>query len=105
MLFLPESPRYLLHKHRTLDAFKVWKRVRGIHTMEAREEFFVMKVSGEQEEAEVAAGAGSRRAPWLDFFTKPRARRAVVYANIMVFLGQFTGINAIMVCFPKSDQA
>ena len=42
------------------------------------------------------SGFGSRRAPWLDFFTKPRARRAVVYANIMVFLGQFTGINAIM---------
>jgi len=56
MLFLPESPRYLLHKHRTLDAFKVWKRIRGINTLEAREEFFVMKVSSDEEQAEVAAG-------------------------------------------------
>ena len=33
---------------------------------------------------------------WLDFITVPRARRSIVYANIMIFLGQFTGINAIM---------
>ena len=33
---------------------------------------------------------------WLDFFTVPRARRSIIYANIMIFLGQFTGINAIM---------
>ncbi|KAH9825712.1 Inositol transporter 1 [Teratosphaeria destructans] len=96
MLFLPESPRYLMHKGRVLDAYKVWRRIRGTRDVESREEFFVMKVSTEEEEAEVAAGAGSRRAPWLDFFTKPRARRAIIYANMMIFLGQFTGINAIM---------
>jgi hypothetical protein len=33
---------------------------------------------------------------WLDFFTVGRCRRAIIYANIMVFLEQFTGINAIM---------
>ncbi|KAK5115095.1 hypothetical protein LTR62_001792 [Meristemomyces frigidus] len=96
MLFMPESPRFLMHKGRPLDAYKVWKRIRGVRDMESREEFFVMKVSTEEEEAEVAAGAGSRRFPWMDFFTKPRARRAIIYANIMIFLGQFTGINAIM---------
>ena len=96
MLYMPESPRFLLHKGRVLDAYKVWKRIRGIQTMEAREEFFIMKVGMEQEQAEVAAGSGSRSMPWLDFFTQPRARRAVVYANIMIFLGQFTGVNAIM---------
>ncbi|KAM3416096.1 hypothetical protein BST61_g9577 [Cercospora zeina] len=96
MLYMPESPRWLLHKHRPLDAYNVFKRIRGSSSIEAREEFFVMKVSTEQEQAEVAAGASSRNAPWLDFFTKPRARRAIVYANMMIFLGQFTGINAIM---------
>ncbi|KAM0712394.1 hypothetical protein Q7P37_011490 [Cladosporium fusiforme] len=96
MLYMPESPRYLLHKGRVLDAFKVWKRIRGTKTLESREEFFVMKVGMEQEHAEIAAGSGSRSMPWLDFFTKPRARRAVIYANIMIFLGQFTGVNAIM---------
>lgn len=96
MLYMPESPRFLLHKGRTLDAWKVWRRIRGVKSMESREEFFIMKVGLEQEQAEVAAGSGSRSMPWLDFFTKPRARRAVVYANIMIFLGQFTGVNAIM---------
>lgn len=95
MLFMPESPRYLMHKGRTVDAYKVWKRIRGVDTLDSREEFFVMKVSTEEEEAEVARGRTSKY-PWMDFITKPRARRAIIYANIMIFLGQFTGINAIM---------
>jgi len=96
MLFLPESPRFLMHDGKPLDAFMVWKRIRGLETLDSREEFFVMKASLEEEEAQIAAGAGNRRFPWMDFFTVPRARRALVYANIMIFLGQFTGINAIM---------
>ncbi|KAL1609999.1 fructose symporter [Paraconiothyrium brasiliense] len=95
ILFMPESPRYLMHKGRTLEAFKVWKRIRGTETREAREEFFIMKISTEEEEAEVNAGR-TNKFPWMDFFTKPRARRAIIYANTMIFLGQFTGINAIM---------
>ncbi|GAB7352580.1 hypothetical protein MBLNU459_g2964t1 [Dothideomycetes sp. NU459] len=95
MLYMPESPRYLMHKGRTVEAFKVWKRIRGVSTLDSREEFFVMKVSTEEEEAVVAAGRTSKY-PWVDFITKPRARRAIVYANVMIFLGQFTGINAIM---------
>ena len=95
ILFMPESPRYLMHKGHTLEAFKVWKRIRGTDTPEAREEFFIMKISTEEEQAEVAAGR-TNRFPWMDFFTKPRARRAIIYANMMIFLGQFTGINAIM---------
>lgn len=95
MLFMPESPRYLMHKHESLRAYKIWKTIRGISTADAREEFFVMKVSLEEEEAEIARGR-TKRFPWMDFFTVPRARRAIIYANIMIFLGQFTGINAIM---------
>ncbi|EMD88924.1 hypothetical protein COCC4DRAFT_137772 [Bipolaris maydis ATCC 48331] len=95
ILFMPESPRYLMHKKQPLESFKVWKRIRGISTHEAREEFFVMKVSTEMEEAEVAAQR-TNRFPWMDFFTKSRPRRAIIYANIMVFLGQFTGVNAIL---------
>jgi MFS family permease len=95
ILFMPESPRFLMHKGKPLEAFTVWRRIRNIKSPEAREEFFVMKVSTEEEEAEVAAGRNGNY-PWMDFITKPRARRAVIYANIMIFLGQFTGINAIM---------
>ncbi|KAF2717030.1 MFS sugar transporter-like protein [Polychaeton citri CBS 116435] len=95
MLYMPESPRFLLHKGKTLEAFKIWKRIRGTRDLEAREEFFVMKVSTDEEEAEIAAGRTSRF-PWMDFITKPRCRRAIVFANIMIFLGQFTGVNAIL---------
>lgn len=96
MLFLPESPRYLMHKGRTLDAYKVWKRIRGIETEEAREEFFVMKVAVLDEQHVVQEGAKNKNHPWMDFFSVPRARRALVYANIMILLGQLTGVNAIM---------
>ena len=96
MLFLPESPRFLMHKGQTLEAYKVWKRIRGIENSEAREEFFVMKVSVQHEAMVVAESATNKRFPWMDFFTVPRARRALVYANIMILLGQLTGVNAIM---------
>ncbi|KAH9904769.1 sugar transporter-domain-containing protein [Xylariomycetidae sp. FL2044] len=96
MLFLPESPRFLMHKGRTLEAYKVWKRIRGIESAEAREEFFVMKVSVLDEEHVTSEGSKNKRFPWMDFFTNPRARRALVYANIMILLGQLTGVNAIM---------
>jgi MFS family permease len=45
MFFLPESPRFLMHKGRVLDAYKVWKRIRGVENREARDEFFVMTSS------------------------------------------------------------
>jgi hypothetical protein len=112
MLYLPESPRFLMHKGKTLEAYKVWKRIRGVESLESKEEFFLMKVSVEEEEAEVAAGASNKRFPWVDFFTYvplssigcmilmlrsvPRCRRAIIYANIMILLGQLTGVNAIM---------
>jgi hypothetical protein len=80
-----------MHKGKALEAYKVWKRIRGIESLESREEFFLMKASVEEEEAEVAAGAGDKRFPWLDFFTVPRCRRAIVYANVMILLGQLTG--------------
>ncbi|GKZ37398.1 hypothetical protein AbraIFM66950_008921, partial [Aspergillus brasiliensis] len=93
MLFLPESPRYLMHKGRTVEAYGVWKRIRGFNDYDAKDEFLGMRqaVSAEREEQ-----AATKKLAWMDFITVPRARRAMIYANIMVFLGQFTGINAIM---------
>lgn len=96
MLFLPESPRFLMHKGKVVEAFRVWKRIRGVRDREAKEEFFIMKVSVLHEQQVVSGSAVNRRFPWLDFFTVPRARRALIYANIMILLGQLTGVNAIM---------
>lgn len=96
MLFLPESPRFLIHKKRHLDAFKVWKRIRGVETRDSREEFYVMSSAVVEEENAVTEGAKNTRFPWMDFFTQPRARRALIYCNVMILLGQLTGVNAIM---------
>jgi hypothetical protein len=68
MLFMPENPRFLMHKGKTLEAYRVWKRIRGVESLESREEFFVMKVSVFEEETEVAEGGGNRKFPWVDFF-------------------------------------
>lgn len=92
MFFLPESPRYLMHKGEELEAYVVWKRIRGFDSLEAKLEFLGMKRSVVMENEEHQ----TKRYPWMDFVTNPRARRAIVYANIMVFLGQFTGVNAVM---------
>jgi MFS family permease len=132
IIFMPESPRYLMHKGKTIEAWFVWKRIRG-EDEESRKEFFVMRHSVQEESLLKDESGGSRRFVWLDFFTVPRARRAIIYANstfpffcaslrslnlppsfsslkattstritrltytilVMVFLGQFTGINAI----------
>jgi len=93
MIFLPESPRYLMHKGKELEAYEVWKKIRGFSTLESKLEFLGMKRSVVTENKEQH---NNKRYAWLDFFTKPRARRAIIYANIMVFLGQFTGVNAVM---------
>lgn len=93
MLFLPESPRFLMHKGKPVQAYGVWKRIRGFETLDAKDEFLGMRqaVTTEREEQQ-----NTSKYAWMDFFTNPRARRAMVYANAMVFLGQFTGVNAVM---------
>ncbi|KAJ5092405.1 hypothetical protein NUU61_007275 [Penicillium alfredii] len=93
MLFLPESPRYLMHKGHEVAAYGVWKRIRGFGDYDAKDEFLGMRQAVTTESEEQAA---TKRFAWLDFFTDGRARRAMIYANIMVFLGQFTGVNAVM---------
>ncbi|CAI7566646.1 unnamed protein product [Penicillium pancosmium] len=93
MIFLPESPRYLMHKGRDVAAYSVWKRIRGFKDYDSKDEFLGMRqaVTAEREEQ-----LATEKYPWMDFFTKPRARRAIVYANIMIILGQLTGVNAVM---------
>jgi len=93
VVFLPESPRWLMHKGRELEAYTVWRKIRGFQSLENKQEFFLMRHLVEAEEIEEQ---GKKAYAWLDFFTVPRARRALFYATFMVWLGQFTGVNAIV---------
>lgn len=95
MLWMPESPRMLMHKNKPLLAFAVWKRIRGVDTEENRREFFIMHhaVDSENSGAEGTGQTQRTKYVWLDFFTNPRARRSIIYANIMIMLGQMTGVS------------
>ncbi|EME31257.1 MFS transporter, SP family, sugar:H+ symporter [Galdieria sulphuraria] len=90
MLFLPESPRYLMKVGKKLDSYVIWKRVRGFSTFEEKEEFFQME-QHVLEEIESAKG----RFIWLDFINKPRCRHAAQYAIILMIIQQFSGINSV----------
>jgi sugar porter (SP) family MFS transporter len=94
VLYLPESPRWLMHKRREVDAFMSWRNLRGFQTEQAKIEFFEMKHTAlfeiENENHD------EKKHKWIDFFINGRARRGIIYANIMVALGQLTGINGVM---------
>ncbi|VEU22173.1 DEKNAAC103190 [Brettanomyces naardenensis] len=99
LFFLPESPRYLLHKGEVGLAYGVWQRLRDMNDPENKLEFLEMMESlKQQEESERYL---NKRLVWLDFFTKPRCRRSIIYANIMIILGQLTGVNAVMYYMAK----
>lgn len=94
VLFLPESPRWLMHKKREVDSWKVWKNLRGFDTEMSKLEFLEMRHTALFEIK--TADQKEKRMAWLDFFRVGRARRALIYCNLMMFLGQLTGINGIM---------
>ena len=94
MFFLPESPRYLVHKNKIGEAFSVWKRLRDMDDDRNKLEFLEMRQAALQEQE--ARATETRMELWSDLFRIPRNRRALVYAVIMVGLGQLTGVNAVM---------
>lgn len=94
MFFLPESPRYLVHKNRVGEAWLVWKRLRDISIRSNRVEFVEMQRNAKMEEEQAAKETMAQR--WFELLVVPRNRRALVYATIMVGLGQLTGVNAVM---------
>lgn len=96
MVFMPESPRMLMHKNKPLLAFAVWKQIRGVGTDENKREFFIMHHAVDSDTNAGSPKTQRTKMVWLDFFTNPRARRSIIYANIMIMLGQLTGVNAIL---------
>ncbi|CUS24059.1 LAQU0S13e02366g1_1 [Lachancea quebecensis] len=94
MFFLPESPRWLVHKGRVGEGWNVWKRLRDVNQDLNNLEFLEMRHAAAQDK-ELRANE-SRFQAWFDLIRIPRNRRALIYAVMMVSLGQLTGINAIM---------
>lgn len=94
LFFLPESPRWLVHKNRTGMAYEVWTRLRDIKDDKNKLEFLEMRQAARQEHERKAQTSSLKT--WADLFFIPRNRRALFYAVMMVTLGQLTGINAIM---------
>lgn len=94
LFFLPESPRWLAHKGRYGELWLVWKRLRDINDHSNRLEFLEMRHS-----AVLSAEARKSESTLqiiFDIVRIPRNRRGLVYAAIMISLGQLTGVNAIM---------
>ena len=62
MIFLPESPRYLMHKGKNVEAYTVWKRIHGFDALESKIEFLGMErsVVAENEQQDI------RKYVWLD---------------------------------------
>lgn len=58
-----------MHKGRTLEAYRVWKRIRGLASFESKAEFFVMKRTVDDEDREFKAKASAVRFVWMDFIT------------------------------------
>lgn len=94
LFFLPESPRFLVHKDKIGEAYAVWKRLRDIDDPQNKLEFLEVRQAVIQERERESEETTFQRS--IELFRNPRNRRALIYSAIMVTLGQITGVNAIM---------
>lgn len=87
ILFMPESPRWLVAKDRAVEARQVLEKMRAS-----------MDVDFEMAEIEedVSHSAELPEAGWQDLWAAPPIRRAVVLGCGLMFLQQLSGINTVM---------
>lgn len=77
VLFLPESPRWLLQKKKTRKAFESLSRLRNTPIEAARDLFYISQLL----KAEESLHTGNR---YKELFTVPRNRRATMASFIVV---------------------
>ncbi|QLL30197.1 hypothetical protein HG536_0D00140 [Torulaspora globosa] len=94
LLFLPESPRWLMHKDRVGESWNVWKRLRDVNVEANKVEFLELRQAADQDRQ--LRSSETHFQSLFNLVCVPRNRRALVHSSIMIALGQLTGINAIM---------
>ncbi|WP_144588933.1 sugar porter family MFS transporter [Brevibacterium casei] len=86
MLFLPESPRWLISKHRDDQPFEVLKQVRSTERAEA--EMKEVELLAEEEEKSKTGGLSDLASKWV--------LRLVIIGVGLGIAQQLTGINSVM---------
>ena len=91
MLFLPQSPRWLMSKRRGDEARRVMRRLRGTQEVEA------------EMDAMAETMGGAEKPSWGEL-AKPWIRPALVMGVIIMFIQQATGINTVIYYAPTIFQ-
>ncbi|KAI9099849.1 general substrate transporter [Phlyctochytrium arcticum] len=88
MMYVPESPRFLVQKGRDREAFEVLKKLQPAASHDTLEDVI----------SQISRGLASstQTASWKEVISRPEYRRPVLIAVGLQALQQFSGINTIM---------
>lgn len=90
--FCPESPRWLIQKGKTKDAYNSFLRIRNSELEASRDMFYTWV--GVELERQVNHGKNFFTKLW-ELFSIPRNRRATLASSLVMFGQQFCGVNVI----------